>query len=162
MPAADASAGKPSELFASRLCLGLIQHHAGLSPSADILANPSDTVLSALAALLRGQALRAVPTACALPLWDSAVRGRRFPRWVQCVAGQSAPVSNSSREHNCHTSRACPGFLWQGSGQRVWAAEMASTPSRAGTCLDSQSQLVSGLQETLPGVLGCAGCSAAA
>lgn len=130
MPAADVSAGEPSELPASRLSLGLIQHRAGLSPSADVLANPNYAVLSALATLLSGQALRAVPPACALRSWDDTVQGRCFPHWFQRVAGQSALVSTSSREQNSHLSRACPGFLWQGSGQRVWAPEMTSTPSR--------------------------------
>lgn len=73
MPVAAVSAGEPSELSASRLGLGLIQHRAGLSPSADVLANPSYAVLSALAALLLGQALCAVPTACTLRSWDDMV-----------------------------------------------------------------------------------------
>lgn len=73
MPAADVSPREPLELSASRLGLGLIQHHAGLSPFTDVLANLNYMVLSALAALLSGQTLCAVPTACALRAWGDTV-----------------------------------------------------------------------------------------
>ena len=61
------SAGEPAELSASRPGLGLPQRRAGLSPSADIRAKPSEAGLSALAALLLGRAL------CALCWWDGTV-----------------------------------------------------------------------------------------
>lgn len=46
---ADVCAGEPWEPSASRLGWGLIRHHAGESPPADVPANPNHTVLPAWA-----------------------------------------------------------------------------------------------------------------
>lgn len=117
VPAADGSAREPWEPSASRLGWGLIRHHAGDSPLADVPANPNEPGLCSWDKAL---------CASQNPVFEGGVFPVEFSLWLLSLRLTLA----GSGEENSHPSYACPEFLCWGAVQRLWVPKMTSDLSQ--------------------------------
>lgn len=107
---------QPSELSASQLSLGLIQHCAGSSPSPGVVADPyyvCGALGSGRAAF--GPGFTCCPSSLRLMSMGQHSSRGSFSRGfrVQLITLHFSPPAAGNKDS--HLSRACPGFLRQGS-----------------------------------------------